>query len=467
MMTQLLKNKLIYLALLVVFIGACNFATPTPVQPGREALLTSAAETIFPQLTLQAGLTAVAQLTLQAGGQPGEVYPTETATQALIPTDTFVPPTFTSTPTLVTLPPTNTPQPLAPTATSAPCDRARLVEDINVPDGTVFLPGAPFTKAWRLQNTGVCTWTPSYGLVFVQGDRMQGATYNSLQATVRPGESINLSVQLLSPLSNGRYRGFWMLSNASGRNFGLGDRADTPFWVDIRVTAGSGPFEYDFSQNMCAASWESSAGSLRCPGDSNSGRGFVKYMNSPILENGKQENEQTLWMQPQAVRGGWIVGVYPLYTVRQGDHFMADIGCLKGNPGCDVTFYLSYQVPSKPVKTLGSWREVYDKKITRVVFDLSALAGKQVHFILSVTNQGAPADANAFWLVPSIRRLVTTPTPTATLSPTPTATGTPTPTATGTSTATSTSTPTSTATFTATPTETPTPTETQGSSTGS
>jgi hypothetical protein len=318
-----------------------------------------------------------------------------------------------------------------------------------------------------LQNTGACAWTQSYGLVFVRGDRLQGATYIPLRATVQPGGTVDLSVSLVSPLSNGTYRGFWMLSNSAGRNFGLGERADSPFWVDIRVRAGSGPFAYDFAQNMCAASWQSSAGALRCPGDVNSSRGFVRYTMSPTLENGRQENEQTIWMRPETTRGGWILGVYPLYTVRNGDHFMADIGCLEGSRGCDVTFYLSYQVPGKPVKTVGAWREVYDKKITRLVIDLSSLAGKQVQFILSVTNQGTPTDANAFWLVPSIRQVAPTatasltPTVTNTLVPTSTSTSTPTPTSTLTPTATGTPTPTATNTVTPTPTETPTPTDTQ------
>jgi hypothetical protein len=373
----------------------------------------------------------------------------------------------------VSLPPTST---RAPTATLVPCDRARLIADLNVPDGTPFLPGAPFAKAWRLQNTGSCTWNTNYGLVFLRGDRMQGATYIPLRATVQPGETIDLSVQLISPLSNGGYRGYWMLNNPAGRNFGLGDRADSPFWVDIRVVAGSGPFAYDFAQNMCAATWQSSAGILRCPGDVNSTRGFVKFTNSPTLENGRHEDEQTIWMQPEPVHGGWIVGVYPLYTVRAGDYFMADIGCLEGNRNCDVSFFLSYQVKGQAVKTAGSWREVYDKKITRVVIDLAPLAGKQVQFILSVTNNGVPGDANVFWFVPSIRQVAPTPTPTITLTPTatgtntltPTVTGTPTPTATGTATPTTTDTPMTTATSTPTPTatDTLTPTSTQGSGPG-
>jgi hypothetical protein len=107
---------------------------------------------------------------------------------------------------------------------------------------------------------------------------------------------------------------------------------------------------------------------------------------------------------------------------------MADIGCLERSPGCDVTFSLDYLTPGQPPREIGSWREVDDGMLRRLDIDLSFLAGQTAQFILNVTNNGKPADANAFWLVPSIRRVSSSPTPTPTPTRTPTPTTTPTPT---------------------------------------
>jgi hypothetical protein len=203
-----------------------------------------------------------------------------------------------------------------------------------------------------------------------------------------------------------------MLRDAYGNTFGLGNRADGRFWVDIEVVPESSPYAYDFSAEMCDAEWQSGARVLRCPSNRNSPTGSIFNLNNPDLEDGRTENEQTLWTRPNSAAGGWIVGVYPPYLVRNNDHFMADIGCLAGNPGCDVIFYLSYQASGRAMQTLGSWHECYDGDATRVVLDISSLAGQAVQFVLSVTNQGAPSDANAFWLVPSIRRVAPTPVPT-------------------------------------------------------
>jgi len=119
-------------------------------------------------------------------------------------------------------------------------DRATFVADVTVPDGTVFSPNASFTKTWRLRNTGSSTWNKSYGLVFVSGDQLGGPAQTALAAVVAPNTSIDISVNLASPVNPGAYRGYWMLKNASGQMFGIGTNGNKPFWVDI-VVAGFTP----------------------------------------------------------------------------------------------------------------------------------------------------------------------------------------------------------------------------------
>jgi len=42
------------------------------------------------------------------------------------------------------------------------------------PDGSLVARSSTFVKIWRLKNTGTCSWTPSYSLVFSGGDSMSG-----------------------------------------------------------------------------------------------------------------------------------------------------------------------------------------------------------------------------------------------------------------------------------------------------
>jgi hypothetical protein len=161
---------------------------------------------------------------------------------------------------------------------------------------------------------------------------------------------------------------------------------------------------------MCTATWRSSSGSLPCPGDPDDRDGSVYLVERPELENGRTEDESTLWSRPEATRDGWIQGVYPPYKVKEGDHFLAEVGCLADNKDCEVVFSLDYQISGGPVKNLGEWYEVYDGATTIIDVDLTNLEDKTVQFILSVTNYGKPSHANPFWLVPSIRKIKVTPT---------------------------------------------------------
>jgi hypothetical protein len=410
-------SPLIAVAVMLITM-ACFALQSTPSVSGPETLYTQAAQTIIAQSTVAPGLTAIARLTQMAQiGAPA----TASSTAATLPTQvppsvTFIPPspTFIA-PSSTPLPPTATAWPWRPSPTEVevytPCDWAQFVMDITVPDGSALPAGAAFTKIWRLRNIGSCTWTSAYRLIYDSGNRMQAIRSRPLPRLVRPGETVDLAIDLVAPDIEGHYRGYWMLSNDNGEPFGIGAYADKPFWVDINVIASGEGYAYDFIANMCAATWRSGTQYLPCPGDQYSPDGSVILLAEPRLENSRRENEPALWMRPNAVRGGWITGVYPKYKVQSGDHFLADIGCLKDNPSCDVTFYLKYQVSGKPVTNLGAWREVYDGGVFRINLDLSSLAGQSVQFTLEVYNNGKASNANAFWLAPSIRKYTPIPTP--------------------------------------------------------
>ncbi len=200
------KNHIILAAAaIIVAMLACNLPSNTSNQQSPDAVLTAAA------LTVQAQLSA-------------------NNTPTLPPANTAVSASSTNTPTLTPVPPTPTSLPPAATATSN-CDNALFITDVTYPDNTIVPANSTFTKTWRLQNTGSCSWTPSYALVFVSGDVMNGPTAQALTGNVNPGQTVDISVNLQAPSSNGTYTGHWGLRNASGVIF-------TRFYVQIKVNGG-------------------------------------------------------------------------------------------------------------------------------------------------------------------------------------------------------------------------------------
>lgn len=117
-------------------------------------------------------------------------------------------------------------------------DKASFVDDISVPDGSVFLTGETFTKTWRLRNEGTCPWTPDYKLALVGGDSLGTTETVTLTELLAPGNEGDISIHMTAPETPGKYKSEWMLRNPAGGNFGVGDEADDPFWVEIEVEEG-------------------------------------------------------------------------------------------------------------------------------------------------------------------------------------------------------------------------------------
>ncbi len=371
------------LFLWALLLTGCDAATPgsemtaTPEDPGM-----AVAQTVAAELTRVS--QAATQTPIPASPTPLEITPAPVPTNTPAPTETPIP---------------------FPTSTPIPCNRAIFVQDIRVQDGTVFTPGDSFTKTWRLQNTGACTWTPDYALVFVEGDQMKASSVVPIPAYVFPGEAIDLSVRLSAPDKIGEYRGLWKLRSAKGIVFGVGNEGQKSIWVDIAVKEPLRERVYNFANNICEAEWQSGAGDLPCSGNEKDPAGFVVYLEEAGLEN-RSENEPTLWVHPEFIDDGWISGTYPLFNVQAGDRFQTWVGCLEGSEDCQIEFRLGYLTrDSDVVKYLGEWREKYDKAVTTVNLDLSDLAGDPVQFVLYTRVRDNPAEANGFWFVPVIKRI--------------------------------------------------------------
>ncbi len=203
------RRLLAILILLIAFsLSACNF-------PGVRAT-----ENPYPTFAAQ---TVEARLTLAVQETPPAPLPeiTDTAT----PTEPAV------------VEPTNTPTNTAiPTQTEVPCDRAAFVTDVTIPDGTLLGKNENFTKTWRLRNTGSCSWNSSYQLIFDEGDAMGGPASKQLTSgSVAPGQTVDVSVDLTAPNSNGDYRGDWLIRSDKGIVFGVGSGGDVAFYLEIKV----------------------------------------------------------------------------------------------------------------------------------------------------------------------------------------------------------------------------------------
>ncbi len=176
--------------------------------------------------TVSARLTATSAATSPATVSP--VPPTPSATLSPIPisvtrsaTDTLIPATITK------------------TTSSLPCNLAapgRPV-DITIPDGQQMPPGQAFSKTWRLVNAGSCTWTGAYAIVWFSGDIFAATREQGFSSTVRPGDSVDITVDMVAPDQAGQHQSNWKLRDEEGALFGIGPTGAAPFWVRIEVVA--------------------------------------------------------------------------------------------------------------------------------------------------------------------------------------------------------------------------------------
>lgn len=201
------------ICLLILILAACNMPGQTSSAEQTAIINTSVARTV-----------AAREL---ATSQPTEGLPTQ-ATQT---PETSI--TDTPQPSVTPIPNTAT-----PTATPIPCNLARFVTDVTIPDGTKLDPGETFKKTWRLKNIGSCAWTSGYDIIFFSGDAM-GAP-SAVQLTtgiVNTGQSVEVSVNLTAPTTSGTYRGNWQLRDPSDVIFGIENSTSGLFWVEIVVPA--------------------------------------------------------------------------------------------------------------------------------------------------------------------------------------------------------------------------------------
>jgi hypothetical protein len=203
------------LPLLIFVIGALSFAACN--MPARA--------TSSPTLNVtQAYQTVEARLT-EAISRTPSITPT-------LPNVTLTPGSPSPSPTqaVQTTTPANTPAP-------GSCDQASpgIPIDVTIPDDTILRPGEIFTKTWRLENVGTCTWNNNYALIWFSGEQLDADPAVPLSGNTAPGGTADLSVEMKAPQTQGTYQGWWKLRNPAGELFGIGPNSDSGFWVRIIV----------------------------------------------------------------------------------------------------------------------------------------------------------------------------------------------------------------------------------------
>ncbi|MBK9923783.1 MAG: hypothetical protein IPP66_00700 [Anaerolineales bacterium] len=304
-------------------------------------------------------------------------------------------------------------------ASAAVCDQAQFVSDVTVPDGAKYEPGATFKKTWRIKNIGTCTWTTSYSLVFDSGEQMGAPASIKFPSEIKPGQTIDINVDMTAPTKAGHYRGYWKFKNASGVLFGIGAAANKAWWVDINVTGSDpgGSVVYDFTASAKDATWSSGAGGLTFPGKDGDAKGFALSKDKPKFESGVELAKPGLLFVPQNITNGFIQAEYPAYKVDPGDYFQTTLGCESGATSCYVAYRLDYKI-GNTIKTFWTFRERYEGLTYNANISLAPLSGKEVKFILYISSYGSPTGDRALWGNPIISRKGIVPPP-------PTATGTP------------------------------------------
>ncbi|HEY61117.1 MAG TPA: hypothetical protein G4N95_00550 [Anaerolineae bacterium] len=392
----------ISLILIILTLSACNMPNQTAptTQPDTGMINTIAAQTIQAQLTQ---VVATSQAT-QPQPTTAPPQPTDTLPPTAAPTNTNPPPTREPSQ------PTNSPQPSA-TITTVPCNRASFVKDVTIEDNTKMTPGETFKKTWRLKNTGSCTWTSGYDLVFDHGDSMGSpAAVQLTSGTVKPGQEVDVSVDLTAPDDPGTYQGFYKLRSTDDIIFGMGDK-DKAFWVKIVVPGETGLL-FDFIARASDADWGSGTGgvnfdgpgdiSLTFGGPDSNHNGFAMIRDGIKLENGSTSGK-LLETHPKWENDGYIVGLFPKYTVGAGDYIKGRIGFIANSDGsCGVgnAYFAIDYIIGDDVSThtrLNHWNETCDGTLTQITINLNSLKGKKVRFYLVVKANGSSSQDWAIW----------------------------------------------------------------------
>lgn len=219
------QARISFLLLCLTILVGCSI--PFSTNPGSFPEPTHIYQTVSAGLTATAAATQESMLT-QAVSDTSTPDPTFVVNRITQPVQTIYPATA------------------SPSKTPLPCNRSSAGKpsiDVTISDGTRFNPGEPFSKTWRLVNSGLCTWTKEYSLVWFSGESFSSIHNQYFTDEIPGGQSIEITVDMVAPDSPGIHQSNWKLRAADGSLFGLGPAGDSPIWVRIEVINSGIPSE--------------------------------------------------------------------------------------------------------------------------------------------------------------------------------------------------------------------------------
>jgi len=102
-------------------------------------------------------------------------------------------------------------------------------------------PNIPITKSWRLRNDGAVAWPAGTRLVHVGSERLSGPAEGVPVPPVGARESVDVSVDLVTPSQPGRAVSYWRLATADGVRFGKRVWADITVMEPVNIIPVSAP----------------------------------------------------------------------------------------------------------------------------------------------------------------------------------------------------------------------------------
>jgi hypothetical protein len=110
--------------------------------------------------------------------------------------------------------------------------------------------GTTFVKTWRMRNDGTSTWGPGYEFAFYRDQSMSEVRAVPLPAA-KPGDTVDVSVELTAPETPGEYRCTWRPRNAEGTFFDFAMFAEIE--VVTSITEDGGPDKLQYVSDVTAA----------------------------------------------------------------------------------------------------------------------------------------------------------------------------------------------------------------------
>lgn len=165
---------------------------------------------------------------------------------------------------------------------------------------------------------------------------------------------------------------------------------------------------YNFVKKASSATWVNkplplgkipTSERLRFNDQRNDKKGFVRYVNNAVLEDGQKYQRSVLQTHPEWKNGGLVIGYFYNVNIPANAKFSAKVGFRQGAKASDgATFEVSvYNIATKRGRRLIRHHAKYDRKLDTITSDLKPYAGQKLRIELRVNAGNSSAQDWAVW----------------------------------------------------------------------